>query len=192
MKKLITPIYNKSLEAIASPVAGIVNAKKSKGTLHFPFFSEMLSILPYAFGWKLRQAIYKKILPKFGDDVVLHHRVVIDDIRTIFGSDIWVSVGAYIDYAIIEDHVLIGPHAVILSGGKHHKFDRTDVPIKLQGNNPKEPVTIGRGAWIGANAVVMADVGNDAIVAAGAVVVKPVEPFAIVGGNPAKIIRFRK
>lgn len=192
MKKLIAPIYNKTLEMIALPVVGIANAKKRKGTLHFPFFSEMLSMVPYAFGWKLRQAIYKKILPHCGDNVVLHHRVVIDDVRTTFGSDVWVSVGAYIDYAIIEDHVLIGPHAVILSGGRHHKFDRVDIPIKLQGNNPKEPILIGRGAWIGANAVVMADVSNDAIVAAGAVVTKPVEPFAIVGGNPARVIRFRK
>lgn len=191
VKKLIAPIYNRSLDLVAFPVAAVANAKKKRGTLHFPFLSEMLSAIPFAFGWKFRLAVYKRLLPECGNDVVLHHRVVIDDVRTTFGNDIWVSIGAYIDYANIEDHVLIGPHAVILSGGRHHNIDRLDLPIKMQGNPPKQAITIGRGAWIGANAVIMADVGHDAIVGAGAVVTKPVEPFAIVGGNPAKLIRSR-
>jgi acetyltransferase-like isoleucine patch superfamily enzyme len=124
--------------------------------------------------------------------VVLHHGVVIEDERTTFGNDVWVSVGTYIDYAIIEDHVLIGQHAVLLAGKGHHNIDRTDIPIKLQGNPPKEPINIGRGAWIGANATVMADIGHDAIVGAGSVVTKHVPPFAIVAGNPARVIRMRQ
>lgn len=42
------------------------------------------------------------------------------------------------------------------------------------------------------NSTVMADVGHDAIVGAGSVVTKPVPPFAIVAGNPAKILKMRK
>lgn len=47
--------------------------------------------------------------------------------------------------------------------------------------------------WIGANAIIPGGIriGTGAIVAAGAVVVKDVPPYAIVGGNPAKIIRYR-
>src|SRR4030095_2973114 len=85
----------------------------------------------------------------------------------------------------------IGPQAVLLSGGRHHKADRLDVPIKQQGNTPKEPIRIGDGAWIGANATVMADVGHDAIVGAGAVVTKPVSPYAVVAGNPARVLYMR-
>ncbi len=123
----------------------------------------MLSRIPFAFGWKLRRAVFSKILPAIGEDVVLHQGVMIDDPRTSFGKDIWVSVGSYIDYAIIEDHVLIGQHVVLLAGKGHHNTDRLDIPIKQQGNPPKEPIVIGHGAWIGANATVMADVGHDAI-----------------------------
>jgi acetyltransferase-like isoleucine patch superfamily enzyme len=126
-----------------------------------------------------------------GRDAVLHFGVTLEDERTRIGNDVWVSAGAYIDYAEIGDHVLIGPHAVILAGGQQHRSDRLDIPVKLQGNHPKQPVKIGRGAWIGANATVMADVGHDAIVAAGAFVTKPAPPFAVVAGNPARVMRNR-
>jgi acetyltransferase-like isoleucine patch superfamily enzyme len=152
----------------------------------------MLSRVPFALGWKLRRAVYARILPAIGKEVVLHYGVVIEDERTTFGDDVWVSTGSYIDYAIIEDHVLIGQHAVLLAGKGQHYFDRTDIPIKHQGNPPKEPITIGRGVWIGANATIMADIGHDAIVGAGSVVTKPVPPLAIAVGNPARVIRMRK
>ncbi len=47
--------------------------------------------------------------------------------------------------------------------------------------------------WIGANVIIPGgiQIGTGAIVAAGAVVVKDVPPYAVVGGNPAKIIRYR-
>lgn len=55
------------------------------------------------------------------------------------------------------------------------------------------PVTIGHDVWIGHGAFIRAgvNVGTGAIIAAGSVVVKDVPPYAIVGGNPAKFIRFR-
>jgi len=53
--------------------------------------------------------------------------------------------------------------------------------------------TIGNDVWIGANAVVMDDVtvGDGAIIGAGAIVTKNVAPYAIVGGVPAKLIKYR-
>lgn len=56
-----------------------------------------------------------------------------------------------------------------------------------------EPINIGNDVWVGANVVVVdgVTVGNGAIIAAGSVIVKDVPPYAIVGGNPAKLIRMR-
>jgi virginiamycin A acetyltransferase len=55
------------------------------------------------------------------------------------------------------------------------------------------PVEIGNDVWIGQNVLIRngLSIGNGAVVAAGAVVVKDVPPYAIVGGNPAKVIRYR-
>lgn len=55
-------------------------------------------------------------------------------------------------------------------------------------------LVIGHDVWIGLNSVILPSVtriGNGAIIAAGSVVVKNVEKYAIVGGNPAKLIGYR-
>jgi phosphonate metabolism protein (transferase hexapeptide repeat family) len=55
------------------------------------------------------------------------------------------------------------------------------------------PVTIGHDVWIGHGAIVLSGrrIGSGAVVAAGAVVTKDVVPYAIVAGNPARVIRQR-
>ena len=63
-------------------------------------------------------------------------------------------------------------------------------PIKQQGGTFHK-VTIGSNCWIGNGAIVMADIGDGSIVAAGSVVTEPVPKKAIVGGNPARLIKQR-
>ena len=56
------------------------------------------------------------------------------------------------------------------------------------------PLEIGNDVWIGANALILPHVrtiGNGAVIAAGAVVNKDVPPYAVVVGNPARVVRFR-
>ena len=158
---------------------------------YFPFISEFISLVPFSIGLKFRNAVYHQILPAMPKDVVLHYGVKIEDRRTCFGKDVWISSGCYLDFVMIKDHVLIGPNAILLSEGRHHRTDRLDIPIKLQGNEPKQCIDIDTGAWIGAGAIIMANIGHDAIVGAGSVVTKPVPPYAVVVGNPARIIRMR-
>ena len=64
-----------------------------------------------------------------------------------------------------------------------------DVPYEHVG----KPIKIGRGVWIGANAIVLGGVtiGEQAVIAAGALVIKDVPANAVVGGNPARQISTR-
>ena len=185
-------LVNGGIDALGALLGHAVRKAVAAGWAYCPFVSEALSTIPFSLGWKLRRAVYARVLPRMGRSAVLHFGVTIEDLRTTIGEDVWISVGCYLDYVEIADSVLIGPHAVFLSGGRHHRFDRLDVPIKQQGNPEKTALLVGRGAWIGANATILAEIGHDAIVGAGAVVTRPVPPYAIVAGNPARVLRMRQ
>ena len=90
----------------------------------------------------------------------------------------------------IGDHVIMGPDVKIYS--RNHKFDRLDIPIQDQGKNYYETY-IGDDVWLGANSIITAGVkvGNHVVIAAGSVVTKNIPEYAIVGGIPAKIIKYR-
>jgi len=72
-----------------------------------------------------------------------------------------------------------------------HNFDEKNMPISQQGDSFKGEVNLKDGCWIGIGAVILPNVtiGKNAVVAANSVVTKDVSDFAVVGGNPAKIIK---
>lgn len=88
-------------------------------------------------------------------------------------------------------NVMMGPDVVILTS--NHKFDRIDIPMIEQGFRDKKRVEISDDVWIGIRAIILpgVKVGKGAIIGAGAVVTKDVPDYAIVGGCPAKIIKKR-
>lgn len=63
----------------------------------------------------------------------------------------------------------------------------------LEKVDPYKPVTIGNDVWIGLRVMVLGGVtiGDGAVVGAGAIVTKDVPPYAVVGGVPARIIKYR-
>ncbi len=85
----------------------------------------------------------------------------------------------------IGDGSLLGHNVVIAT--LNHDFN----PNKRSDMHPK-PVKIGKNVWVGANSTIVPGVtiGDGAIVAAGAVVTKDVEANSIVGGVPAKFIKY--
>lgn len=91
----------------------------------------------------------------------------------------------------IGSDVMIGPDVVVLT--RNHRFDRTDIPMRCQEDVEPQPVVVGDDVWIGARAILLPGIriGDGAIVGAGAVVTKDVPPYAVVAGNPARIVRSR-
>lgn len=97
----------------------------------------------------------------------------------------------YGDITIGKD-VMMGTGCIIYT--RNHKFDSLDLPMWKQGFDEVKPVIIGDDVWIGGRVIILPGVhiGNGAVIGAGAVVTKNVPDYAVVGGNPAKVIKFRK
>lgn len=89
----------------------------------------------------------------------------------------------------IEDYVLIGSGVHIYVS--NHTFSDPTVAIFFQGHADVQPVRLKLGCWIGANAIILPGVtiGKNAVVGAGSVVTRSVPDYAVVVGNPARVIR---
>lgn len=96
----------------------------------------------------------------------------------------------------------IAVNTIIFLDGNHHVDWVSTYPfgelIKDIPKNPDHPtgkgdVIIGHDVWIGRDSMILSgvNIGNGAVIAAGSVVTKNVEDYEIVGGNPAKHIKFR-
>lgn len=93
----------------------------------------------------------------------------------------------------IDDFLMMGEDVLFLGGG--HNYNRTDIPMGQQGGKEPTPLHIAGDVWIGARAIILPGcrrIGHGAIIGAGSVVTKDVPDWAIVGGNPATIIKMRK
>ncbi|CRD61381.1 CatB-related O-acetyltransferase [Stenotrophomonas indicatrix] len=112
----------------------------------------------------------------------------------IWGENERIDIGAFCSIA----------EGVIIFGGGEHRLDWvTTYPLRIALNSPgagkdghphsKGPTVIGNDVWIGYGAMVVSGVtvGNGACIGAGAVVSKDVPPYAVVAGNPARVVRMR-
>jgi acetyltransferase-like isoleucine patch superfamily enzyme len=111
----------------------------------------------------------------------------------ILGDDVDLAFGVLITTAggvTIGDRTLIGYRTQILSANHVIPPDRARI---IDAGHESKPVIIGKDVWIGANCIVLpgVEIGEGAVVGAGSVVTRGVDPFCIVAGVPAKVIRRR-
>jgi maltose O-acetyltransferase len=119
-----------------------------------------------------------------------------------FGSGRQVEIGDFSSIGVncqvpsdvrIGKDVMMGPDVLIVNRNQNHRFDDINIPMRLQGHSESPPVTIEDDVWIGTRVIVLSGVriGKGAIIGAGAIVTKDVPAYAICAGNPARVIRFR-
>ncbi len=143
------------------------------------------------FGKLLRKMCGKLILERCGKNVNIERGAVFSS-HISLGDNSGIGVNASLTGSVvIGNNVMMGSNCTMYS--RNHSFDRLDIPMREQGYKPEKTIVIGDDVWIGGHVIILPGVhiGNGVIVGAGAVVTKDVPDYAIVGGNPAKIIRYR-
>ena len=132
------------------------------------------------------------MLTRCGRDVNVERGAVFST-RVTLGDHSGIGINAQLRGPVaIGDDVMMGRDVLILT--RNHRHDRTDIPMRLQGFEEERPVTIGNDVWICDRVTILPGVrvGDGSILAAGTVVTRDVPPYAVVGGVPARVIRYRK
>lgn len=140
--------------------------------------SERVAQWPGTGGLLMRAAVYRRVLRRVGRDVHVGYGSLFSKAEARLGDGAYIGRYCTIGWVDIGEAVRVADGVQLLSGRHHHAADEGTVQLA--------PIAVGRGAWIGANAVVMADVGEGATIGAGAVVTRPVDPGDTVGGVPAR------
>jgi maltose O-acetyltransferase len=146
---------------------------------------------PYAlfFPW-IRNKLASVFLKRCGKNIRIHHNadisanIEVGD-HCIIGTRCMIQSGV-----VMGDYIMIGPDVKIYS--RNHVFSSLETPVSLQGKEFKKTI-LGNDVWIGANCVILPGVkiGHKTVIAAGSIVTKDIPDFALVGGNPARVIRMR-
>lgn len=137
----------------------------------------------------VREALCRGFLAAAGSQINIESGVfVADGAHLCIGSGSALGTGCRIYGADIGEAVIVAPGVVIFKD--NHIFEDLDRPIAGQGRGPTRIAVVEDWAWIGERAMIMPGrrVGRGAIVGAGAVVTRDVEPYSIVAGNPARVV----
>ncbi len=152
----------------------------------------------FIFRWKVRRRgilIYNNTIIKnvkfLGKAKIEPYCRLVGDPEIVIGDDFYMNANCHIYGQIkIGNNVMIGPKVVFW--GRDHGMN-TDMPMNKQ-KHISAPIELGDDVWIGGGVIVLKGVkiGKGAVVGAGSIVTKDVPNYAIVVGNPAKIIKYRK
>lgn len=151
--------------------------------------------LPRGVGQWVRARVLPRYFAGFGRDTVIQDRFrVTNPEKVSIGAHCNLAEGVFITGGggvTIGNYVGLGPDVKIWS--VNHRYADPDQPWMLQGYD-QHPVVIEDDAWLGASCFVMPGVtiGRGAILSAGTVLMKSIPPYAIVAGNPGRIVGWRR
>jgi acetyltransferase-like isoleucine patch superfamily enzyme len=152
--------------------------------------TQALAWVPGILGQYIRRAFLVRVLAGCHVTAVVEFGTIFAQAGARLDENAYVGPRCHLGLVHIERDVLLAAGVHIPSGARSHGTDDVRIPIRDQHGSPTL-VRIGSGSWIGAAAVVMADVGRDAIVGAGAVVTRNVPDRVVAAGVPARIVKHR-
>lgn len=142
----------------------------------------------------IRSFIACKLFDKSGSNINIERCA---DFGTGKGIEIGNNSGLGIEASVrgplyIDENVMMGRWVNIMTSS--HQTSRTDIPMNQQGFCEKKQVYISSDVWIGNRVTILPGVriGRGVIIGTGAVVTKDVPDYAVIGGVPARIIKYRK
>ena len=145
---------------------------------------------------KIRRFLCNHIFPECGVGLNVENNAYFGNGKNFFvGNEVGLGTNFKSLNRIVKigNYLMMAEDVLFLGGG--HNIERIDIPMMYQGSPGKTPLEIGNDVWIGARVSILPGckkIGNGVIVGACSVVTKDIPDYAIVGGNPAKVIRFRK
>lgn len=172
--------------ALAFPAALLAGFGRLR--IGFEFFATWFALLPGLPGDYMRVAFYAMTL----DRCSLYSRISFGSFfaqkSATVGPGVYIGSYCVLGSCRIGERTQIASLVQVLSGRKQHGRDERG---RILGAAEGEftSVSIGADCWIGASAIVMADVGEGTTIGAGSVVPKPVPPHVVAVGNPARVIK---
>ena len=152
--------------------------------------TQMLSLMPGIVGMYLRRAFLCRVLAECHPSTTVEFGVLFSCASARLEADVYIGPRCHIGLAHVKHGALLAAGVHVPSGPRIHPVD--DPTVALQSRPlQRQLVTIGEGAWVGASAVVMADVGDQTIVGAGAVVTTPLPDRVVAAGVPARVVKSR-
>lgn len=170
---------------IALPFAALTGFGRSSSM--FQTFAHLSALLPGLPGDYLRVAYYVLTLRSCS----LHSRVSFGSFfaqsYATVGRGVYIGAYCVLGGCNIGERTQIASHVQIL-GGRHQHARGVDGHIMGADEDHFPCLTIGADCWIGASAIVMADIGPGTTIGAGAVVTRPVPTSVVAVGNPARLL----
>lgn len=186
MKPLLKNILHGLFLALAFPMALLSGF--GRGDTIFRLWAQSCALVPGIVGDYLRIAYYRLTL----EDCALQSRIQFGSFfvypQAAMGRNVYIGCYCVLGHASIGDRTQISSAVHILSGRYQHERDSNGV-LQSADLSRFERVKIGNDCWIGAGAIIMAEVGDGSTIGAGSVVTKPIPPGSVAVGSPARVIK---
>jgi acetyltransferase-like isoleucine patch superfamily enzyme len=154
----------------------------------FTLWAQWCALVPGLVGDYLRIAYYRLTL----EGCALESRIQFGSFfvhpQVTMGRDVYVGCYCVLGRTSIGERTEISSAVHILSGRHQHQRGSSG-QLQSADLSRFEKIKIGSDCWIGAGAIVMADIGDGSTIGAGSVVTKPIPPGSVAVGSPARVIK---